>query len=495
MKKLPLISLITLSITMVGCAVSPQKFTINEIEQIHMDDRNAAMAQVEPYGEVMTINEAIARALKYNLEQRVKKLSQSLASSELELGKYDMLPTLVAKAGYNTRNNYSSRYESTYSDPKNIDRTEDTSVSSEKKHSNFDLGLSWNILDFGASYYTAKQNADKFLIASENRRKSMHTLIRNVRTAYWKALATEKLADRVRDVILASEEALKKSEKLSNERISSPEESLRYQRNLLENLRLLEAIEKELGSARVELTALTGSFPGSTFKLVEPKFNLDVLDIAVEEMEAIALLNNVDLKKGLFNARIAAQDTRKAILKLLPGISLDFGTHRDNDTFLVNESWNSAGLSLSYNLFSILSAPARMSAAEKNEAVAKARRMALQMTVLTQVHLARLQYTNTLKQYKRADRIFSVDSQLEKIAAGKYKGNMAGRQRQISSSVTTILSELRSYQAMSKFQDSIGLLHTTLGLEPEIGSVDDISLTELSDFIGQWMLKGLVVNE
>ena len=95
MKKLPLISLITLSITMVGCAVSPQKFTINEIEQIHMDDRNAAMAQVEPYGEVMTINEAIARALKYNLEQRVKKLSQSLASSELELGKYDMLPTLA----------------------------------------------------------------------------------------------------------------------------------------------------------------------------------------------------------------------------------------------------------------------------------------------------------------------------------------------------------------------------------------------------------------
>ena len=35
-----------------------------------------------------------------------------------------------------------------------------------------DLGLSWNVLDFGVSYYQSKQNADRLLVAQERRRKT-----------------------------------------------------------------------------------------------------------------------------------------------------------------------------------------------------------------------------------------------------------------------------------------------------------------------------------
>ncbi|HSG02624.1 MAG TPA: TolC family protein, partial [Marinobacterium sp.] len=483
-------TLFVAAVALAGCSVSPEKLTLPEIQEVNQSDRAAAVEQVIPFSSAVTLEEAIARALKYNLDQRVKMLEQSLAAGELEAGKYDMLPKLLANAGYDWRSNFSHRWEGTYIDanttpPANIGAPPNVSV--DPKHGTADLRLTWNILDFGASYYTAKQNSNKLLIAAEKRRKAMHSLVQNVRTAYWRAVAAEALSERVRSTINDAEKALAESQKLSQERVSAPDESLRYQRNLLENLRLLESVERELASARIELTKLMGAFPGAEFKLVEPKAETVPLTVAIEDLEARALVENAELRTEFLNARIAAQDTRKALLKLLPGVSLNFGTYYDSDRYLVNENWQAAGVSVSYNLFNLLAGPSRMEAAEKNEALAEARRMALQMTVLTQVHLAKHQYTDALRQYVRADQIYNVDNQLEQIVRGKYSSNMVSEQTRISANVTTILSELRRYQAMSKFQEATGQLQSSLGMEPEMGSIDEISLVDLTAQIGDWL--------
>jgi len=485
--------ILTVFAVLTGCAVTPQNFTPTEIDHINQQDRVMAFAQVEPLGvgAVITLDEAIARALKYNLDQRVRLLEQSLAAGELEAGKYDMLPKLMANAGYSWRDEYSSRYTADPATPRVIDKTQVPHLSVDREHSTADLSLSWNLLDFGASYYTAKQNADKLLIANERRRKAMHTLIQNVRTAYWRALAAEALSERIIDTIKQAERALVESGALVAERVRAPDESLRYQRNLLENLRLMESVDRELASARIELTKLIGLLPGTRIKLKEPQADEQPLDVDMELLEARALMQNADLREEFFNARIAAQDTRKALLRMLPGISFDYGTYYDDDRYLVNEQWNEAGLHISFNLFNLISAPSRMDAAEKNEALAAARRMALQMSLLTQVHLASHQYADALRQYKRADQIFNVDAQLEKIVRGKYQSNMIGEQSRISANVTTILSELRRYQSMSKVQEAIGRLQSSLGMEPNIDSIDNISLTDLRSIVGDWLDRGL----
>lgn len=493
MKKLKF-SILAGAVMLAGCSVAPDQLTQAQIQQVNMEDRASAMSDVVPFSQVVTLEEAIARALKYNLDQRVKMLEQSLAAGELEAGKFDMLPKLVADAGYDWRNNFSHRYSGEYIDSSTTPLPDTSSfpdVSADPIHGTYDLRMTWNVLDFGASYYTAKQNGDKLLIASEKRRKALHTLIQNVRTAYWRALAAETLSSRVKATINDAERALVDARKLADERVKTPDESLRYQRNLLENLRLLESVERELASARVELTSLMGSIPGTQFKLVEPKEDVRGLTVAMEDLEARALVQNADLREGFLNARIAAQDTRKAILKLLPGISLNWGTTYDTDDFLVNQRWQSAGVNVSYNLFNLLSASSRMDAADKNEAVAAAQRMALQMAVLTQVHLSAHQFNDALKQYTRADQIFSVDRQLEEIVRGKFAGKMVSEQTAISANVTTILSELRRYQAMSKFQEATGLLQASLGMEPMIGSLDEVSLQDLTVQVGNWLDSGV----
>ncbi len=481
--------------TLTGCTVTPQDFSQADISRINEADRSAAFAEMEPHGDIITLDEAIARALKYNLDQRVRLMEQSLASKQLEAGNYDMLPKLLANAGYSTRDDYSVRYSAPLDDPSNFRENGDRSeldVSSEKSHTTADLTLSWNLLDFGASYYTARQNGDKLLIANERRRKAMHTLIQNVRTAYWRAVAAEKLNERVLHTIGTAERALQDSFKLSAERVSVPGESLRFQRNLLESLRLLESVEREMASSRIELSSLIGLLPGTRFKLQEPEVEVLPLEVDMAVLEVQALVQNADLREQFYNVRIAAQDTRKALLSLLPGISFEYGLNYDNDRFLLDEQWRTAGMRVSANLFNLISAPSRMRAAEKNEALAEARRMALQMSVLTQVHLARHQYNDSLRQFKRADQLYQVDAQLEAITSSKAQSNLIGDQTLIAANVTSILSELRRYQAMAKVQESIGRLQSSLGVEPELSSsVDSISLADLRTRVQGWLDTGL----
>lgn len=473
-----------------GCSVAPEAFDDAAVAKILSDDRAAALAEVAPVTAPITIDEAVARALKYNLDMRTKLLEQSLASAQLEAGKFDMLPKLMANAGYFWRNNEYVRYSANPASPDTF--TNDTPfISTEREHIGSDVTLSWSLLDFGASYYTAKQNADRVIVASERRRKAMHNLIMNVRSAYWRALAAEALGERVSQTIQQAEDALQLSRAMSAERVRSPDEALRFQRNLLENLRLLEAVEREVINARVTLANLMGVMPGTAFTLVEPANKPNHIDVGLMELEEIALMRNTDLREKMLDARIAANDTRKAMLKLLPGLSFDYGIRRDDDFYLKNQEWQDASVRVSYNLFNLLSAPAIKRAAKKNEAVAEARRVALQMTVLTQVHLTYYSYNEALQQFSRADDIFNVDSQLEKLAANQAESATGSSLRKISASVTSILSLVRRYQAMAKVNEAAGQVQAALGLEPTVPSVDDSSLSQLTDMVSAWSNAGM----
>lgn len=473
-------------LVLTGCAVSPTPFAEDESRKIIEADRTLAFKDMAPITGPLTLEEAIARALKYNLEHRTRLLQQALASDQLEAGKFDMLPRLMANAGYASRDNDATR--------KTLNPTTGTVsdvgyVSADRAHSTGDISVLWNVLDFGASYYTSKQNSDQLLIASERRRKAMHTLIQNVRTAYWRAQAAEQLSGQLREAIHQGESALVDAKKVTAERVKNPTESLRYRRLLLENLRLMEGVERELASARIELINLIGAMPGSMITLAKGDLIPPPLNLSMNAMEETALMQNADLRESFYNTRIAAAETRKSILKMLPGITFDYGSKWDNDSYLINQQWREAGLRVSFNLFNILSGPSRLKAAERNEKVEAARRMALQMSVLTQVHLASHQYGDALRQYKRADAIFQVDGEMAQIVQSQQQSNMASKMDKISANVTYILSAVRRYQAIAKVHEAASRVQATLGLEPEIASLDETDLPTLQASIKQSLLQ------
>jgi outer membrane protein TolC len=205
--------------------------------------------------------------------------------------------------------------------------------------------------------------------------------------------------------------------------------------------------------------------------------------MTIEEMEQAALLQNADLRESFYNVRIAADDTRKALLKLLPGISFEYSYNFDDDKYLVNDQWNAAGARVSYNLFNILSGPSRMEAAEKNEQLQAARRMALQMSVLTQVHLANHDYLDSKHQFKRAESIYQVDKELADVISKQQRADLVSDLDRISANVTYILSTVRLYQAVAKVQEAESRVQATLGFEPVFESLDDLDLQALRQVV------------
>ena len=201
-------------------------------------------------------------------------------------------------------------------------------------------------------------------------------------------------------------------------------------------------------------------------------------------MEEQAIARNADLRESFYNARIASQETRRALLKLFPGLSFNYGANHSDDDYLINQNWNAAGIQLSFNLLGLLSAPAQMKLADAGVALADQKRMATQMAVLTQVHVARQHYANALRQFERADAIWQVDREIASHVARREEAQTQTKLDRVSNQTAAILSQLRRYQALAQVNTAASRLQATLGLEPAITAAADQPLAELTAAVG-----------
>lgn len=490
---------LTLSLALAGCStITPDPLNVSDVEQQAKADRTLAQKDVEPITGPLSLDEAIARALKYNLDRRVKLMEEAIAFNQLDISNYDMLPRLVATYGYRDRSSHAtSRASDSVTGAPSLAKP---FISSDRAHNNFDLGLTWNLLDVGLSYYGAKQNANRALIALEHRRRAMHILIQDVRSAYWRTVSSQKLRKDLQESIALANEALADAKKAEDERLRAPLDSLRYQRQMLDNMRLLESIEQDLSSARVELANLINAPLTFDLKVEDATeiVNKRILEVPIEGMEEVAIARNADLRVHFYNVRIASDETRRTMAKLFPNLSFNYTVRTDSDKYLVNNSWNEVGAQISYNLINILSAPSHMSYAKAGVSLAEQRRAAGLMAVLAQVHLARFQYDNAIKQYERADAIWVVDDRINKHVNNREQAQVSTKLDRVASSTASILSLLRRYQSLAQVHTAASKLQATLGVEPEFSSVQDTSLTDLKglvkDSIKRWEQADLALQ-
>lgn len=478
---LALLGALSVAIALGGCStLVPEPLQAPEITSAVQLDRQRLAQDVEPLTGPLTLEEAIARALKHNAERRLRTLEETVASSTFELGNYDMLPKAIANAGYRTRN--SDLITNSRDSVTGAPSLANPSLSSSRDSTTIDLSFSWSLLDFGQSYYAAKQNADRVLIAQERRRKSQHNLIQEVRTQYWRVVAAQALRDSIRKTIEDAEAALGDARKEEQELIRNPLNPLRFQLQVLENLKLLESIEQELSTAHFELSALIKVPFGQAITAVEPEASVARawLDIPVTQLEEQALFRNADMREGLYNTRIAQQETRRALLKMFPGLSFNYAVKTSDDPFLINQRWNEAGAQLSFNLLGILSAPSSMRLAEAGVAVADQRRLVTQLAVLTQLHIARLQYANSLRQFDRTDAIYNVEQRIGKHVANQEEAKSQSKLDRVARQTSTILAQLRRYQSLSNAHSAGSRLQATLGLEPVVDGSDSLPVPELT---------------
>ena len=474
-----LATLITAAVS--GCAVQPQALTADERQASVTADRLAMFADQEPVQGPITLQEAMARAIKYNLDHRLKLMEEAVARGQLDLSRIDLLPRVVASAGYTARDNEAA---SSSRDVSTGQQSLVPSTSSDRERRTADLGLSWNVLDFGVSYYQAKQQADRLLVAQERRRKVLHLLMQQTRQAYWQAVGAQQLEAKIDPVLQQAQRALDDARKVEIEKLRSPLEALTFQRQLLDIVRQLEAVRDELQQAKPRLASVMNLEPGRPFSVV-PAGALDVplVSLGTDKMEETALLRRPELVEAQYNERIGVLETRKALARLLPGVELNLGGHYDSNSYLVNHQWWDAGLRVSWNLLNVFNAGTIRGAAQAQLDVAKQQRLALNMAVLTQVHVAQLEYLARVRQYQMTRELDGVEQRILQQTRNAASASAQGKLEEIRASAAAMMSELRMYQTYGALQGAYGQMIATIGLDPLPQSVTASDVKTLGEAV------------
>ncbi|UZE24029.1 TolC family protein [Pseudomonas sp. B21-056] len=459
-----LFSMSLLAVVVSGCAVTSEPIDRSVSEQRAQTDLQNMYKGQEPLSGPLTLHQAMARAVKYNLEGRLKIMEEALAKRQLDLASFDMLPRMALDAGYVGRNNVNaSSSQSVETGTQSLE----PSTSQDRDREVADLTMVWNVLDFGVSYISAKQAGDQRLIVQERRRKVINTIVQDVRSAYWRAMAAERLLKQIDSLMARVEAARNNSQSMSEQRIGDPVQALGYQRSLIQATRQLEEQRRALSLAKTELATLINLPLGTELTLATPdEYEIPELKVDMARLEHEALTSRPELREQDYQTRITAAETRKAMLRLLPGLEFSAGGHYDSNSFLVEQGWADYGVKVTWNLFNVISAPAAIDVAKAGEEVAAARRQAMSIAVLAQLYVANANYRDALRQFKTNQQLSDIDGQIVGQLRSRHQAAGIGELDLIQGELNTLQADLRRDLSYADLRNAYGQIFASAGLDP-----------------------------
>jgi len=447
-----------------GCAVTSEPIERSVSEQRARNDLHGMYKDQEPLSGALTLHQAMARAVKYNLEGRLKVMEEALAKRQSDLSSFDMLPRMALSAGYAGRNNTNaSSSQSMLTGTQSLE----PSTSQDRDRRVADLTMVWNVLDFGVSYISAKQQGDQRLIIQERRRKVINTIVQDVRSAYWRAVAAERLLTQIDSLMARVDKAQVDSQSMSEQRIGDPVQALGYQRSLIEATRQLQEQRRALSLAKTELATLINLPMGTELRLATPDdYTVPQLKVNLASLEQEALANRPELREQDYQSRISAAETRKAMLRLLPGLEFSAGGHYDSNSFLVDNRWADYGAKITWNLFNVMSAPAAIDVAKAGEEVATARRQAMSIAVLAQIYVANANFQDAVRQFKTSEQLANIDGQILTQLRNRHEAAGLGELDLIRGELSTLQADLRRDLAYADLRNAYGQIFASAGLDP-----------------------------
>ncbi len=446
-----------------GCAIAPTPTSDTELAARTAQDIGRMFTGQEPISGPITYAEAAARALKYNFDVRLRGMEGALASGQLDVARWDMFPRLLVNAGYTARTaGDGSRTQTVETGLESAFHQ----TSSERTRSIASAEFSWNVLDFGVSYFRARQQADQVLVLEERKRKVVQNILVETRNAYWRALGAQRLSGRIEVLIERSNAALERARSIERHGLMPVPQVLETQRRLLDAILLLQYRRQELELAKQELAGLMALPSGTAFTLADgPDAPLPPTPGQISRLEDVALSRRPELREEFYRTRITSNEVRRAIASTLPNLGIDLAGRYDANRFLFDNTWVDGGLRLSMNLFRLASLPAVMRSGEAQQQVDDARRMAQAMAVLTQVRVATLRYGLTVSEYDQVAVSAAVDQRLLGYSRSAAAARIEGELEVVRNEARALLSEYQRHIAYANAQASWGRIFNSIGYD------------------------------
>ena len=468
-------------IAIAGCTVTPTPFTKSELNAFAAErERRVVSESQTPVTQSIDLYEAMARALKYNLDYRVEMSDVALRTAEVREAELDMLPELVAKVDWSDRDN--DPFSGSIDQNGVIDPV--ASTSADPGSDSGSLELSWDILDFGLSYYRAKQAGDRALIAEEQRRSTINRVIEDVRTAYWRAVAAERLLGQIGQLETRAQAALNVARRQVANGEGDRLEALRFQREMLDTLRTARELRRDLFVAKNQLAALMNLPQNQDYSVVIPRHSrlkTPITKLSSEEMTEMALRNRPEMREIAYRLRINEEEEKASVLELLPSIRGYLGVNYDSNDFLLNENWTGWGTRVSWDLMNLAKHPRRKARIARQSDLLDARSLALSQAIATQVFVANKRFHSLQQEVETARQYHNTSDRIFAQARDEFQTGAGSQREFVRENLKAILASLRYDATYAEMQGAFANVYAGVGLNAYDGkmtgqeSVEDLA--------------------
>lgn len=413
----------------------------------------------------LTPGAAVRIALRNNLEAWIAREETALQKELLTGAKLGMLPELLVEGGASERSEVAARSsESLLTGRESLE----PSFSSEKTRKYVTATATWNLLDFGVAAFRARQAASRAAQAEERYRRTRQTLALRVRRAYWRTAAAEeavRIAARVDESVRALREVVRRE---MAARTIGEIEGLERETPLMEQQLRLRRYEQDAREARAELSALLGLPVGTTVTLADVDFDALPPSPAMDlpELEREALRKRPELLEEDMEERISRDEARVALARLFPSPSAFASYDRDPDKYLYYNDWTTVGLRAVWDLLAVPRRLALHEAETRRAELVATQRTALAVGILTQVHLAVIEYEGELERLLLSREIAANRERLFEAAEGKVEDGKGTAAEALASEVQYLLARTRYLMSYANAMTACYRIETTVGRDP-----------------------------
>jgi hypothetical protein len=185
----------------------------------------------------------------------------------------------------------------------------------------------------------------------------------------------------------------------------------------------------------------------------------------IDKLEMLALQSRPEMAEEGYRARISADEARKALVALLPNLSLDLSTMHDSNKFLLNNTWTQAGIGVALNMVKIFSLPALNRSEEAQKRADEARRQAVAIAVLTQTRLAAVRYTLVADEFLVWDEAARDDDLIAQYLASSEKVGIDTELELIRARARAMASHMNRDLAYANVQATVARLYNSVGYD------------------------------
>ena len=411
--RIRVMSVCLLCFSLLACT-SRELLTRDELVEHNQETLAQLADQQVPSARTWTLSEALQHTLTHNADFRVAALQTAIATGDHRIANLDLLPGLVARAGYSRRSNdLASSSQSVLTGTQSLSE----STSSDRSRDTSSVTLSWDVMDFALALFRAREAGDEYRIALEQRRRVQQNLTADLVHAWWSAWAYQSLKPEIDQLRGQIDEALAQSDIIIRRRLQDPLRVIEYRKALFYVLKRLDSLTLELEQARLELARLMNLPPEMALtlsggeELIALADQSRLPDLSLQFWQLAALMNRPEVRITLYEGRIGVSQRRRAVWQLMPSLGISYGTNYDSNSFLVNNRWQETGINASLELLKLASYPARRRNLAFSRQLAEIQQQAVATAVVSQMAVSEKSYRQNQRSWCMSAQLADLDNQ------------------------------------------------------------------------------------